>query len=80
MDPPVLGTVDAVSVEIMPGLAARIAELRGHTIAVAALKPGDERITGFSNRCGIAAELLHRGARTRLLGPLISGPIPTTIP
>ena len=55
VDPPVLGTVDAVSVEIMPGLAARIAELRGHTIAVAALKPGDERITGFSNRCGIAA-------------------------
>ena len=56
VDPPVLGTVDAVSVEVLPGLAARIAELRGHTIAVAALKPGDERITGFSNRCGIAAD------------------------
>ena len=56
VDPPVLGAVDAVSVEVLPGLAARIAELRGHTIAVAALKPGDERITGFSNRCGIAAD------------------------
>ena len=55
VDPPVLGTVDAVSVEVMPGLAARIAELRGHTIAVAALRPGNKRITGFSNRCGIAA-------------------------
>ena len=56
VDPPVLGTVDAVSVEVMPGLAARIAELRGHTIAVAALRPGNKRITGFSNRCGIAAD------------------------
>ena len=56
MDPPSLGTVDAVSVEVLPGLAARIAELRGHTIAVVALKPDDERITGFSNRCGIAAD------------------------
>ena len=56
VDPPSDGTVDAVSVEVMPGLAARIAELRGHTIAVVALKPSDERITGFSNRCGIAAD------------------------
>ena len=56
VDPPSLGAVDAVSVEVLPGLAARIAELRGHTIAVVALKPDDERITGFSNRCGIAAD------------------------
>ena len=56
VDPPTLGTVDAVSVEVLSGLAARIAELRGHTIAVVALKPDDERITGFSNRCGIAAD------------------------
>ena len=56
VDPPSLGTVDAVSVEVLSGLAARIAELRGHTIAVVALKPGDERIAGFSNRCGIAAD------------------------
>ena len=56
VDPPSLGTVDAVSIEVLPGLAARIAELRGHTIAVVALKPDDERITGFSNRCGIAAD------------------------
>ncbi len=56
VDPPSLGTVDAVSVEVLPGLAVRIAELRGHTIAVVAFKPDDERITGFSNRCGIAAD------------------------
>ncbi|MCY4384597.1 MAG: S8 family serine peptidase [Nitrospinae bacterium] len=55
-NPPSDGTIDAVSVEVMPGLVARIAELRGHTIAVVALKLSDERITGFSNRCGIAAD------------------------
>ena len=48
--------IDAVSVEVFPGLAARIAELRGHTVAVVALGPGDERIADFSNRCGIAAD------------------------
>ena len=46
--------VDAVSVEVMPGLAARIAELRGHSIAVVALRE-DGTIADFSNRCGIAA-------------------------
>ena len=56
VDPPALGIVDAVSVEVLPGLAARIAELRGHTIAVVALKPSDETIASFSNRCGIAAD------------------------
>ena len=48
--------VNAVSVEVMPGLAARIAELRGHTLAVVALQPSDSTIAGFSNRCGIAAD------------------------
>ena len=48
--------VNAVSVEVLAGLAARIAELRGHTIAVTALRPGDEMIASFSNRCGIAAD------------------------
>ena len=47
--------LDAVSVEVFPGLAARIAELRGHTVAVVALREGDGRIASFSNRCGIAA-------------------------
>ena len=49
------GTVDAVSVDVLPGLAARIAELRGHTVAVVALGR-DRRIADFSNRCGIAAD------------------------
>ena len=47
--------VDAVSVEVLPGLVARIAELQGHSIAVVALN-ADGRIADFSNRCGLAAE------------------------
>ena len=54
------GKVNAVSVEVLAGLAARIAELRGHTLAVVALRPASgsapEGIASFSNRCGIAAE------------------------
>jgi len=46
--------VDAVSVEVLPGLVARIAELQGHSLAVVALNP-DGRIADFSNRCGLAA-------------------------
>ena len=49
------GTVDAVSVDLLPGLATRIAELRGHTLAVVALGR-DRMIADFSNRCGIAAD------------------------
>ena len=50
--------IDAVSVEVLPGLAARIPELRGHSIAVVALKKGTSgpEIADFSNRCGIAAD------------------------
>ena len=54
--------VNAVSVEVLPGLVARIPELRGHSLAVAALRPADamnnipEGIAIFSNRCGIAAD------------------------
>ncbi len=47
--------VNAVSVEVLPGLAALIRELRGHSIAVVALKPDDSTIADFSNRCGIIA-------------------------
>ena len=47
--------IEAVSVEVFPGLAARIAELRGHTVAAVALRESDGRIASFSNRCGIAA-------------------------
>ena len=49
------GEVSAVSVEVLPGLAARISELQGHSIAVVALQP-DGAIADFSNRCGIAAD------------------------
>ena len=54
-------TVNARSVEILPGLTARIPELRGHSIAVVAVAPdsdgdGDHEITEFSNRCGIAKD------------------------
>ena len=55
VDPPSPGTVDAVSVNVLPGLATRIAELREHTVAVVALGR-DRRIADFSNRCGIAAD------------------------
>ncbi len=47
--------VNAVSVDILAGLVARISELQGHSIAVVALKP-DGTIADFSNRCGIAAD------------------------
>ena len=47
--------LDADSPEIYAGMVARIAELQGHSLAVAAVdRNGD--IAGFSNRCGIAAE------------------------
>ncbi len=56
------GQVNAVSVWVLAGLAARIPELRGHSLAVVALRPADttnnipEGIADFSNRCGIAAD------------------------
>ena len=50
------GALNAVSPSVLSGLAARIEELRGHTIAVAALSPADGGIASFSNRCGVAAD------------------------
>ena len=58
------GSLDAVSTDVMSGLAVRIRELRGHIITVVALqpsgevglKPGSETIASFSNRCGVAAD------------------------
>ncbi len=47
--------VNAYSVELYPGLAARIEELRGHTLAVVAINRSGT-ISSFSNRCGIAAD------------------------
>ena len=51
----VQGEIDAKSVEVIPGLPARIPELRGHVISVVATK-ADGKITDFSNFCGIAAD------------------------
>ena len=52
---PMDNMLDADSPEIYAGMVARIAELQGHSIAVAAVdRNGD--IAAFSNRCGIAAE------------------------
>ena len=55
------GIVNAKSVEVQPGLPARIAELRGHLMAVVAVAPDDDgdgvyEIADFSNRCGIAKD------------------------
>ncbi len=64
--------INAVSVEVMPGLVARIEELQGHSIAVVALRP-DGEIADFSNRCGIAADFCiaapGEGMRVAYFGP-----------
>ena len=49
------GQIDAVSVEVLPGLVARIKELQGHSVAVVAIGENGN-IADFSNRCGITAE------------------------
>ena len=72
------GSVDAKSVEVLPGLPARISELRGHVVAVVAVAPdsdddGDYEIASFSNRCGIAADWClaapGSGVRAAYFGP-----------
>ena len=49
------GAVEASSVDLFAGLAARFPELRETTVAVVAIRP-DGEIADFSNRCGIAAD------------------------
>ena len=49
------GLVEARSAGLMAGLTARIPELRGHSVAVVAVRP-DGEISDFSNHCGIAAD------------------------
>ena len=49
------GKVEAKSVSLLPGLAARFPELKPHTLAVVAIKE-DGEITDFSNRCGLAED------------------------
>lgn len=71
------GKVDAKSVEVLAGLPARIAELRGHMISVVATSR-DGEIASFSNRCGIAEEWClaapGAGIRTAWFGPGDDGP------
>ena len=45
------GTVDAASPSILAGLSKHFEDLRGHHLAVVAIKP-DGEIADFSNRCG----------------------------
>ena len=65
--------LDAVSPSVLPGLPAFIEELRGHSIAVAALNLVDGLIASFSNRCGIAADYCiaapGEGVRLAYFGP-----------
>ena len=46
--------INAVSVEVLPGLPRRIDELRGHVISAVALRESDGEIASFSNGCGLA--------------------------
>ena len=46
--------INAVSVEVLPGLPRRIDALRGHVISAVALRESDGGIASFSNRCGLA--------------------------
>ena len=70
--------VDAVSVQVLPGLVARIPELQGHSIAVVALR-ADGQIADFSNRCGIAAHhcIAAPGEEVRIayFGPADGNPV-----
>jgi len=50
------GSVEASSAGLLGGLAARIEELRGHTVSVVSVGPDDGLISDFSNRCGISAD------------------------
>lgn len=67
------GAVVATSVEMLPGLAARIPELRGHTVGVVSVRPDDGLISDFSNRCGNAADYClaapGEGVRVAYFGP-----------
>ena len=50
------GYLNAVSPNVLAGLAARIEELRGHSIVVAGVSRADGEMSSFSNRCGITAD------------------------
>ena len=50
------GYLDAVSPNVLAGLAARIEELRSYSIVVAGVSRVDGEMSSFSNRCGVAAD------------------------
>ncbi|MDE0343049.1 MAG: S8 family serine peptidase [Deltaproteobacteria bacterium] len=50
------GYLDAVSPNILAGLAAPIEELRGHSVVVVGVGLADGELYRLSNRCGIAAD------------------------
>ena len=60
--------VSATSVEILAGLPVRIAELRGHSLAVVATNP-QGTIAEFSNRCGIAKAFCLAAPGVDITGP-----------
>ena len=68
--------VNARSVEVLPGLPARISELRELLVAVVAIEEGGD-IAFFSNRCGIAAQWCI-AAPGRLVRLAYFGPDPDT--
>ncbi len=72
------GTLEeAASVEVMPGLAARIPELRGHSLTVVATGPAGE-IAGFSNRCGLAGDYCLAAPGVDVTGPIPNNYCPTS--
>ncbi|MCY4281945.1 MAG: S8 family serine peptidase [Gammaproteobacteria bacterium] len=60
---------EATSVEVLPGIAARIAELRGHSLAVVATDPSGA-IADFSSRCGIAGDYCLAAPGVEVVGPI----------
>ncbi len=67
------GSLDARSPNVLAGMAARIRELRGHSVAVVSVNL-DGAISSFSNRCGIAADWCVAapggGVRRAYFGPV----------
>ena len=60
---------EAASVEVLSGFAARIPELRGHSLAVVATGPSGA-IADFSNRCGIAGDYCLAAPGVEVAGPM----------
>ncbi len=69
------GYLEAVSPNVLAGLAAPIEELRGHSIVVVGVGPADGEMSRFSNRCGIAADYCV-AAPAEDIGVAYFGPTP----